>query len=61
MARMRSVCLRKRTLKLCRGGEGKREKRSTKMLILRDMPFEVSAENKVGQPFTLHLHTRPAP
>jgi hypothetical protein len=61
IARMRSVCLRKWTLKLCRGGEGKREKRNRNMSILRDRPFEVSAETKVGQPLTLHLHSRPAP
>jgi hypothetical protein len=48
MARMRVVCLRKGTKKLCRGGERKMEKRKRKMSILRDMPFEVSAENKVG-------------
>jgi hypothetical protein len=61
MARMRPVCFRKEIKKLCRGGKGKKEKRNRKMLILRDRPFEVSAENKVEQPLTLHLHSRPAP
>jgi hypothetical protein len=61
MASIRSVGLRKGTLKQGRCGERKRENRNRKKQILRDRPFKVSAEDKVRHHLTLHLHSRTGP